>query len=273
MSKKVVAGLFILLFAIITGVYFAKINHEIEAALTLIPPFLAAIYGFKAAYSYSFENIHGKAMAALAYGMSFFFIGELLFFLLHFVFNKDPFPSVADIFYLAAYPLLFLGFMVEIKYNKPRLNNFNKFALLMMFLISAGLAAAVAYFGIFKAYDPAVSASSNIIAMTYGVVDLIILAPSIYVLRLALEYKGGKLYNSWMLIFLGILLTLIGDILFALYNPQYVANKWPYVLIDLIWAASYMLFAYAFYYTAYTLNDLRKKIKSKKTIAELATEK
>lgn len=270
MSKKVILALFILIFAVITGVYFAKLSHELEAALTLLPPFLAAIFGFKAAYSYSVENVHGKAMAALAYGMSFFFIGEFLFFMLHYVLNKDPFPSVADIFYLAAYPLLFLGFMIEIKYSKPKLKGYNKFALLLMVLLSLGLAVAVGYFGIYKAYDASLSTAANVIAMSYGVVDLIILIPSLYVLRLALEYKGGKLYNSWMLIFLGLLLTLIGDILFALYNPQYVDNKWPYVLIDLIWVASYLLFAYAFYYTAYTLKDLRGKITSKKKISELA---
>jgi hypothetical protein len=76
-----------------------------------------------------------------------------------------------------------------------------------------------------------------------------------------------------MLIFLGILLTLLGDVLFALYNPQYVDNQWPYVLIDLVWVASYLLFAYAFYYTAYTLKDLRSKIRSKKTISQLAAQK
>lgn len=272
MNRNVVLALMLSLFAVITGVYFLQIDHKLEAVITLLPPALAAFYGFRAAYAYSYENIHGKAMAALAYGMSFFFIGELLFYIFNFILNKDPFPSIADIFYLAAYPLLFLGFMIEIKYNKPRLNSFNKFALLMMFLIVAGLAAVVAYFGVYKAYDPALSTSANAIAMSYGIMDLIILAPSIYVLRLALEYKGGRLYNSWMLIFLGIIVMLVADILFALYNPQYVENQWPYVLIDLLYAASYLLFAYAFYYTSNILRELRKKIKSKKTISELANE-
>ena len=260
MNQKRVAMIFGAIYLAIGAVYLSRASNELESAIFLLPPLLAAVLGFYASSIYKLENIHGKTMAWLGSGLTLFFIGELLFFLYQFVFHKTPFPSVADVFYLLAYPMLLAGLLIEVKMHKPKLSEFNKQALAIITLIFLSLLGVVCYFGIYNAYDAKASTLANIIGMSYGVADLIILVPVIYVLKLAFQFRGGKLFVSWMLIFCAMIFMLAGDIFFASYNDQYSAGTWPYNLIDLFWTASYLLFGYSFYFTASSLKELRAKL-------------
>lgn len=266
MNRTVVGIIFALFYLAIAGLYATKTVNELQGIIFLLPPLLAAAMGLYAANTYKLENIHGKSMAFFAAAMACFFIGETLFFMYQYVFHKMPFPSVADVFYLVAYPLLLAGLLIEVKMHKPKLSEFNKTAVVVMSSILVVLVAVVAYFGIYKAYDPEATAVANWIATSYGIADIIIIVPILYVLKLAFDFRGGKLFNSWILIFFAMLLMLKGDVLFALYSTQYSEGQWPYTLIDLAWTASYLLFAYSFYYTASVLRELRSKLlKSKPT--------
>lgn len=260
MNRTVAAIIFTALYAAIAGVYLSKTSNQFESLIFLFPPLLAALFGFYASRTYKLENIHGKSMAWLASGMAFFFIGETLFFLYQYVFHKTPFPSIADVFYLLAYPMILAGLMIEVKMHKPKLNEFNKSAVLVLGAIFVALVAVVTYFGIYKAYDSSATILANWIAMSYGIADIIILVPTMYVLKLAFDFKGGKLFNSWIIIFFAMLFMLAGDILFASYTDQYSSATWPYNLIDLLWTASYLLFGFSFFYTASVLRELRSKL-------------
>lgn len=265
MNRTNAAVIFSAIYVAIAGAYLASTNSKLQGIIFLFPPLLAALLGFYAANTYRLENTHGKTMAWLASGMALFFVGELLFFLYQYVFHKTPFPSIADVFYLTAYPLIFLGLMNEVRTHKPKLSEFNKQTLAIMLAVLTAVIAIVSYFGIYKAYDETATGLANFIAISYGLADLIILVPAMYVLKLAFDFKGGKLYNSWMMVFFAILFMLAGDIMFALYPDQYSAGTWPYNLTDLLWTASYLLFGYSFLYTASVLRELRQKLVRPKT--------
>ena len=260
MNRSSVAIIFAVIYSAIAGVYFANTSTKLQGTIFLLPPLLATVMGLYAAGTYKLRNIHGKSMAFLAAGMAFFFIGETLFFMYQYVFHKMPFPSVADVFYLLAYPLILAGLMIEVKMHKPRLSEFNRTTTTVMGGILVALVAVVTYFGIYKAYDPDATFLANWIATSYGIADLIIIVPAMYVLKLAFDFKGGKLFNSWIMIFFAMLFMLSGDILFASYSTQYSDSIWPYTLIDLCWVASYLLFGYSFFYTASVLRELRQKL-------------
>lgn len=260
MSRTNAAIFFSAIYVAIGSVYLATTNNKLQGIVFLMPPLLAAILGFYAANTYKLENIHGKTMALLASGLAFFFAGELFFFMYQYVFHKTPFPSIADVFYLLAYPLILLGLLNEVRVHKPKLTEFSKKAITLMSLVTVAIVAVVAYFGIYKAYDSDATLLANSIAISYGIADLIILVPTMYVLKLAFDFKGGKLFYSWMLVFFAMLFMLTGDVLFASYVDQYSAGTSPYNLIDLLWVASYLLFAYSFLYTASVLKELRQKL-------------
>lgn len=260
MNRTKLAALFVGTYALIASLYLLRVDQKLASLVFLFPPLLASVLGYYAAKTYKIVNIHGRAMAFLASGMAAFFIGETIFYVYQYHLNRQPFPSVADAFYLLAYPLVLVGLMIEVRMHKPRLSDFSRQTLSLMFTALVSTTAIVCYFGIYKAFDSAAGFTVNAFAMGYGVADLIILVPAMYVLNLAYEFKGGKLFNTWMMIFFAILLMLGGDILFALYNEQYSDAQWPYTLIDLFWTASYLLFGYSFIFTASVLKDLRKRL-------------
>ncbi|HEY5442861.1 MAG TPA: hypothetical protein VIJ68_04945 [Candidatus Saccharimonadales bacterium] len=262
--KHIILVLFALLFASITIVYLLRSDQLLGHSLSLIPPFLAVICGLHAVRTYGLANVQGKSMALLTAGLTCFFIGELLFFLFQFVFHTSPFPSVADIFYLAAYPLLFAGLLKEISLHTFNWRRFNKFVLVIMVLLLLSLIFIVMYFGVFLAYNPGDPLINNVIAIAYGIGDLLLIVPSLLTLNATLDYRGGAMFNTWGLILLALLLMMSGDIMFAIYNNKYAALDWPYTLIDLVWIASYLCFAYSFFYTDATIDELQLKLRSDK---------
>ena len=259
-SKKLVAVLFSALFVVIAIIYLFQLSDLLGNTLYLIAPFLAVITSLYAVRTYRLNNGHGQVMALLSAGLICWLIGETLFFLFQFVWHTSPFPSVADVFYLVAYPLIFAGLVKEILIHKVSLHDFNKLFMTLVVLLLIVLAVIVAYFGVHKAYTPGASFWSNSISIAYGLGDFFLIVPCLFVLKIALDYQGGKLYTTWILILLALMFMLTGDILFAVFRNQYDTLVFPYTLIDLAYVMSYLCFAYSFFYTAATIRELHAKL-------------
>lgn len=260
-SKKAMWWTLCGLFLVVCASYLSRTSDLRNNILFLIPPFIAFLAAAGAAKTYGgLRNVHGRVMMYFACGLGCLFIGEFIFFLFQFVFHIDPYPSVADAYYLAAYPLLFAGFLREIRLHNVRWGGKNRFVLLLMATLLAALAVIVCYFGVYKAYHTGDSFASNAISISYGLGDLILIGPSLIALKIALDYKGGRLFTTWGLLLLAILAMMAGDILYAINRNSYDALIWPYTLIDLAWAASYLLFAASFLFTRRTIKDLNAKL-------------
>src|SRR3989344_2759295 len=251
-SKTLLGSFLVAVFALTAIVYVFKFSNLAGNVLFLISPFMAVIAAISAVRTYQLSNNHGRIIALLSAGLLCWFIGEFIFFLFQFVWHIEPYPSIADIFYLAGYPLLFAGLIKEIRDHKVSWHNFNKLTLTFIVLLLLLLSIIVLYFGVFLAYTAGDPVMSNLISTAYGIGDLILIVPSLFILKIALDYRGGKLYNSWMMILSALMLMLTGDILFAIFKDNYSDLLWPYTLIDLLYVASYLLFAYSFFYTAAT---------------------
>lgn len=268
--KRLVFWFLASVFLALSAVYIYKIGVNtpdlyvfLTNILYLFPPLIAVYGGIYAVKKFSFSNIHGVALAFLTAGILFLGIGEIIWFYYHIFLNVDPYPSIADVFYLGAYPLIFIGIVNELRLQKFDWKDFNKLYLFLIILVSVILATIVSYFGIYLAYKPDAAFLENAIAMAYGIADLILIIPSLFILKLTLDYRGGKLFNSWLCILIGLLLTLVGDILFAIYTDQYSSGITPYNLIDLAWIAAYLFFAYGFFNTGLTITELQQKIRTK----------
>lgn len=265
-SKQFVLIIFTMLFLVMALLYGLRDSQLVGNMLFLLPPLLAFSTAQHAAKLYGLKNPHGQALALIAAGLLSFFGGELLFFLFQFVFHINPYPSAADIFYLLAYPLLLFGFMREVAVHKINWRTFNRLIMTLMILLILAVSVIVCYFGVFLAYDVHESFASNAIAISYGLADLVLLVPTLFLLKIALDYRGGKLFNTWSMVLFGVIAMMLGDILFAIFNEQYTALKYPYTMIDLAWVVSYLLFAYSFHYTSETITASHRKLVKKSSL-------
>lgn len=258
-------SLFIGIFLTAAAVYAFQLggpaNELLESLIYLIPPTICAVAGLRAAKAYGLGTPHGQALALLTLGLACWLAGELAWTAFDYVLKIDPFPSVADVFYLLGYPFILIGLVKEISLAKLKLTTISPAVFFLAGLASAFILSTIVFFGILRAYQPDVAILDNLIATSYGVGDLVLLVPALLILAVAWEYKGGQFSRLWLLIFLGLILTLAGDVLFAAFQQPYTNQLFPYELIDLTWTASYLLIALAFIHALTIIKTAQNRLR------------
>ena len=183
------------------------------------------------------KHYQAKLFLLFAIGAAFWFIAEAIWQLYDHVWDADPFPSEADIFYLAAYPLMtyFLFFSL-----KPILKSVNR----NVWLFAIGLSFSFLIPSVLAAYDDmsGEAAFDTSIALAYPVLGSIQVVPAI----VGILYLTKKDTNvSWMLILFGFIIYGIADtfFLFAELDGTYYDGH-P---VDLLWVYCYVLLTFAFH--------------------------
>lgn len=266
MSKKIIF-IFWLIYLIALSIYWYQVggsyNIILRNTVYLIIPLIATIAGIFSIAIFGFKGFRAKTLVFLTLGLACWFTGEILFYYYEFFLHLNPFPSIADFFYLIGYPLFFIALLNEIRHTPVNLKKLHP-SLIFLFATSGSvLVFSVVYFGIFLAYDPKVSLFANLIAMGYGIGDLLLIMANIAVLVLAWEFRSGSFSRFWILFFIGFSFSLFGDILFAIFNIQYKEEIWFYKsLLDSLWMASYIFFANALFDFGASLLSAKSQLKS-----------
>lgn len=261
-STRTLLILLPLLFVLMAAVYLFPIggsyNIYIKNILFLFPPFIAAFAGYKAASAYGFKNAHGESLLLIALGLLCFAIGETIFAIFDLVLHIDPFPSIADIFYLIAYPLILVGVLREIGSYKVSIK-----PLPSLFVSCIAIAVGILVFNIsiVPSYSNGASFLANIISVSYGICDVVLMVGITYVLLMTMDFKGGKLYGAWFAFIIATIFMLLGDISFAIYSKPYEENITLYKDIDLFWTLSYLFFAYGLFQMNNIIRNVQGKIK------------
>jgi hypothetical protein len=169
--------------------------------------------------------------------------------------------SIADILYFAAYPLIGLGLVVEYRLAEVKIGDIRKSALISSSLVGLSLGVAVVYFGVYLAYDPALTPLTNIVTIAYGIADLFLVIFSLLLVTVVWTYKGGKIALPWTCFLVGLFFTLLSDILFAIFSSEYDSNLYLTFLMDVLWFLSYFSFATSFYLQFDNVRKAKLKIK------------
>jgi hypothetical protein len=261
-TEKIFILLLIFLFCIISVFYyysFGFINYEIATNLIfLIPPFLSVFGGIAAVRAFGIKNRHGKSFLFIALGLLFLFIGESLFAIFQLVLHINPFPSIADIFYLLAYPLMLIGIFREIIFYQSVIKeSYSVFISLMLIILSIIIFSIM----IIPVLNNEGSVLSKIIASSYGVADILLIVGIAYILIMIINIRGGRLFRAWLYILIATMFMLFGDIFFSYYSIQYTANIPQYKQIDLLWIISYLMFTLGLSEMRFIIHDVQYKLK------------
>lgn len=148
------------------------------------------------------------AWLLIAAGFFCFFIGDVLWGV-YVVQGRDPFPSPADAFYLAGYPVIAAGLAIAVRRRRAAVD---RRALLDAGLVAVSGALVLWVYVIQPAIDDSsLSPWEKLVTVAYPVGDWLLLA-------VAARYVMGSSWNvrSFRLLVLGLVLTLVGDLVFAL---------------------------------------------------------
>ncbi len=266
MKIRLIPVIFIAIFLAVLAVYVISPQSRIVSiqGLSLVIPVAAALIGVYASRLYGFKSANGRTILFITGGIVCWALAEITFFILDFAMNSENlFPSIADILFLLAYlfflPGIYQGFVTaEIK-----LKNVKKSLLAIVVSASVILTILVGYFVVYKAYDSSADVFANIVNISYGVGDLVLIIASMLTILVASEYSGGKLASFWKAMAAGFFMGLIADIMFAMYSDKLLGDVKPYTYIDLIWTAGYLFYAYAMLENYLHIYAIQKKIKLK----------
>ncbi len=227
-------------------------------------PVLASLTGLWLVRVHGWGGKQSHVLLLLTLGIICWTIGEALWVYYEYVAKTDPFPSPADYFYLAAYPLMLGGLMSDYSSSRVYTHKFDPVIGFLLGLVASLAALIIIYFGIILPFDPAIPFLENVIAIGYSVGDMAVILSGLMVLILAWKFKGGNYMQFYLYIFLALILTLVADLGFAMYTDEYVEGVWWYKnSLDTLWIMSFLYWAVAFGTFAISLQGVQSRLAKK----------
>ena len=206
------------------------------AAVSILNPLVASGASFVISKRYGKSQVFGKAYFVLGLGLFMMFLGEATWYYFLYFLEIEPFPSIADVFFFAFYPLSAIHIIINIRFFQTKIKLESKIMLIILPLIIIAVYSAISLGQIdtpnFEFY--------------YG---LVFVAASSVVLALALlgslVFRGGVLGIAWILMLSGLLLTNVGDVWFF-YLETFGAYTDGHP-VELLWYCGYWIITYGLY--------------------------
>ena len=176
------------------------------------------------------DNPARPAWFLLSLGLLSTFAGQLCLAPFQVVRNETPFPSVADIFYVLAYPFLIAALLVLLNaYREAGL----PLGSVAERVLTLGAVVTVAAIVVVPILRPVAATGGplleRILTVAYPVLDLVLLLPLALLLRIALKLRGSHAGEVWVLILGGIVFLCAGDICFAYFQSLGEVHLDPFV--------------------------------------------
>lgn len=201
--------------------------------------FFAMIVAWRIAFTRQFDGRLRRAWFVLGLAVLAQTLGDSLWFYLEVIQQQQPFPSVADIFYLSFYPLALIGLLTLPSSPLKPAERERVFLDLAILLITAWMA--IWFFII----SPTTAQYENgrldqILAAAYPVGDLVLLGG---IFTLLFRGAEGTVRSMLLLYFTGLALNVAGDLAYAFASLQgnYVSGGW----MDVSWIMAYGFFGLA----------------------------
>ncbi|MDI6643835.1 MAG: hypothetical protein QME14_02160 [Methanobacteriaceae archaeon] len=194
-------------------------------------------YATKMSYLHHRQSYRGWLL--LAIGQFMFFLGDLIWSIFELGMGLEPYPSIADLFYLAYYPLFAIGIFMLPKNPFSQIRQFKTILDISIIILSSGL-----IFWIFLISPNLASDSSDVISLVisiiYVVLDFVLLFALIILL---FEKLGSVSKRPFLLLAAGIVVQIISDTIYS-----YQVTDLSYVsggILDIGWIIGFVLIALA----------------------------
>ncbi len=201
----------------------------------------------------------GRTFGLLGIGFVSWAIAEVIFIYFFEFLGIDPFPSIADVFYIIAYPFFFAAIINEIYNYGGKFKESFTWSKTLLLIVITGITIFVQAQVIF---DPSATILETFANASYGFGDLILIISAFFLIDIVGKLRNAKFSLPWVFFIFGMLANLVADLLFAQFYNQYEEGLKLFLQIDVIFIAGYLFFFYSLYLFYEILSDLQKKITS-----------
>ncbi len=185
---------------------------------------------------YKGSPIFGKTYLALGIGFVLLFVGDLVYNYYLLVLDEDPYPSLADIFFIAFYAFAGYHILRNVKYFKKDLSWDSKIGVVVIAGIMIGA------FGFFTIETLEDDPTVYYMSMAYVVSSAIILALA---LMAFVVFRNSVLGVAWTMLVIGIFLYAVADVwYYYLEEIGAFSIKDP---VNTLWILSNSIMIYALY--------------------------
>lgn len=160
------------------------------------------------------------AWRLLTLGLGLLMAGQALIAVYQFVLGIElPFPSLVDVFFLLAYPLLVGALAMFLRAYMA--SGFPIGPASERLWLAAGVTVLCAAIG-FPILRPVVTTPApfleTLLNVVYPVLDFVLLIPAVLLIRISLRFRGGAVWKVWATLLAGLVFLCVADILFAYFS-------------------------------------------------------
>ncbi len=236
---RVIAGIvaLVITFHVLINYFVIPDDADVIASIfSFLNPLIVSTAGFFIAIRYRGSMIFGKSYLSLAIAYLGIFLGEMTYMTYDIVYDIEPYPSIADIFFFIQYPLLLVHLILNIKFFTSKINKLTKIWFIVMPIViligystlyimedEEGILGFDFYYGVIFVYFSSLTLSFAVIG--------------------AIIFKEGVIGKVWVLLAVGILFNTIGDTWY--YNLELFEAYDLLHPVNMFWYAGYWLVMYA----------------------------
>ena len=194
------------------------------------------IAGILVGRRYQGSEVFGKAYFALGIAFLMLFLGDVTWNYYELILDEDPYPSLADVFYLGLYPFAAIHLVLNIKYFKKDLGLLPKVGVpaLAVLMVTAFT---------FLTYDEDYAQSFEyFVSLTYVLGSASIL--SLAILGAAV-FKHSILGSAWLLLAIGLLIFTVAEVRY--YYLEEIGEYTGNLPVNTVWILGFMIILYALY--------------------------
>jgi diguanylate cyclase len=204
---------------LISVAYFLLQSSELLAPLTdcafVLASGFCSILVFLAIREWGFRGKFGVVYLGLFLGMLLWFLGDTAWTIYAIALQIEiPYPSFADILYLAGYVPIAAGIIQFLWTFRTGLRNERTFIALGVGILSIGLTYAFLIGPLVGSTEDFLTKSYDV---AYPVLDSLLVVLAVFMFFL---FSGGKMAGAWFWISLGLFLTALADMTFSLGTLQ-----------------------------------------------------
>lgn len=260
MEQKSLSILKILIIGIIAVSFLHLIQYILDddqftlvsvANFAILPGILVIVSTYVTIKEWKNKTKQKISMIVFTAGAICWFIAEQTWTVLELVFEQDPFPSIADMFYLLAYPFFIVFFISYLKSKNLRITKYT-----FLFSIIISLVFLIPSLHVLVGYYEGEPTFNVTVGLLYTILSSILLF--LILLGITLFVKTDNSY-FWTMIFIGFLLNSIADILFLFttIDDSYYNGH----ITDLLYLIGYLFFIGGFgFYLKVKSDTLRSEI-------------
>lgn len=238
-NYKAFLGIAVLVISFHIGINYLISEDNADTVVSIFSmfvPLTLAIIGFTVVLKYKGTQIFGKAYLALSLGYLSIFFAEVTYAVYDIVYDIEPYPSIADVFFFMLYPLLLIYLFKNIKFFAPKLGKKSK-----IWIIAMPLLVLLGY-SVLSTTEGEVSILE--FDFYYGIIFVYSATLTLAVAVVGASiFKEGVIGKAWLILVIGILLNNIGDLWY--YNLELFDGYDLLHPVNMFWYSGYIVVIYA----------------------------